>query len=116
MCEFQIYVVINYVYHNKKKKKKKNPYLPYLFVFLFVSGTLVPFWKGVYSKVKEFATTGFPFRVDPFSWGKLNRFELFFSWHYENMSIHLYIENFTAKNGKKIPIKILIFFIFLLKT
>ena len=37
MCEFQIYVVINYVYHNKKKKKKKRipTYPTYLSSCLF---------------------------------------------------------------------------------
>ena len=36
-----------------------------------------PFWKGVYSKRKEFAPHGskfFPFRVDPFSEGRQKKF------------------------------------------
>ena len=37
--------------------------------------TTIPFWKGIYSKSKEFAPIGskfFPFRKDPFSKGRLN--------------------------------------------
>ena len=43
------------------------------FDFFLLSCTYTPFWKGVYSKRKEFAPKGskfFPFRVEPFSEGR----------------------------------------------
>ena len=45
------------------------------FDFFLLSCTYTPFWKGVYSKRKEFAPKGskfFPFRVEPFSKGRQN--------------------------------------------
>ena len=46
--------------------------------FCLLSCTPSPFWKGDYSKRKEFAprrSKFFPFRIDPFSEGRQNNFD-----------------------------------------
>ena len=51
-----------------------------------------PFWKGIYSKGKEFAPVGckfFPFRVDPFSEWKLNSLADVLSWSFMAQSSQL---------------------------
>ena len=47
--------------------------------FCLLSSTPSPFWKGIISEKKEFAlkeSKFFLFRVDSFSYGKQNNFEL----------------------------------------
>ena len=56
----------------------------FLFIFFFFC---TPFWIGVISKRNTLESKLFPFKVDPFSEGLLNKFD---NVHYENPPIQIY--------------------------